>query len=128
MLFRLTEVSKSYGAQDVLRAVNLQVNPGEHVGLVGPNGAGKTTILRLISGAETPDTGAVERIRSLRLGVLAQHVDFSGAETVMDATLEVFSSLRALEAKMRDLEHAMTEVSGAELERVMHEYSEAQHA
>src|SRR6185503_834474 len=127
MLFRLTEVSKSYGAQDVLRAVSLHVNPGEHVGLVGPNGAGKTTLLRLISGTETPDVGAVERIRNLRLGVLAQHVDFSGAETVLDAALEVFASLRALEAQMRELEHAMTEAAGAELERVMHEYSDAQH-
>jgi len=127
MLFRLTDVSKSYGAQEVLRAVSLQVNPGEHVGLVGRNGAGKTTLLRLISGGEAPDVGTVERLRGLRLGVLAQHVDFSGAETVIDAALEVFDSLRALEARMRELEHEMTEASGAKLERVMHEYSEAQH-
>ena len=33
MLFRLAEVAKSYGAQEVLRSINFQVNPGEHVGL-----------------------------------------------------------------------------------------------
>src|SRR5207244_11445916 len=109
MLFRLTDVSKAYGAQDVLRAVSLQVNPGEHVGLVGRNGAGKTTLLRLISGVETPDAGTVERLRGLRLGVLAQHVDFSGVETLLGAALEVFNSLRALEARLRELEHTMTE-------------------
>ncbi|HYE71850.1 MAG TPA: ATP-binding cassette domain-containing protein, partial [Blastocatellia bacterium] len=65
MLFRLADVSKSYGAQGVLRAVSFQVNPGEHVGLVGRNGAGKTTILRMISGVESPDSGTVERMRSL---------------------------------------------------------------
>jgi ATP-binding cassette subfamily F protein 3 len=128
MLFRLTNVNKSYGAQEVLRAVSFQINPGEHVGLVGRNGAGKTTILRLITGAETPDDGEIERLRGFRYGVLAQHVDFRGDRTILDAALEVFEKLRALESKMRDLEHAMTESSGPELDRVMEEYSEAQHA
>ncbi len=126
MLFRLTDITKSYGAQDVLRGATFQINPGEHVGLVGRNGAGKTTILRLITGAETPDKGEVDRLRGLRYGVLAQHVDFTGSETVMDTALAVFEKLHALEARMRELEHAMSEVAGEELDRVMHEYSEAQ--
>jgi ATP-binding cassette subfamily F protein 3 len=126
MLFRLIEVTKAYGAQEVLRGVTFQINPGEHVGLVGRNGAGKTTLLRLIMGAETPDNGDIERLRGFRYGELAQHIDFSGETTVMDVALEVFEKLRSLEAKMRDLEHAMTEFSGDRLDRVMHEYSEAQ--
>jgi ATP-binding cassette subfamily F protein 3 len=128
MLFRLTEVTKSYGAQEVLRGVTFQLNPGEHVGLVGRNGAGKTTIFRLITGAEHPDKGEIDSMRGMRVGVLAQHVDFTGAETVMDAALAVFDNLRLLEEKMRELEHAMNEASGDELDRVMHEYSDAQHA
>jgi ATP-binding cassette subfamily F protein 3 len=128
MLFRLLEVTKSYGAQEVLRGVTFQINPGEHVGLVGRNGAGKTTILRLIAGVETPDDGETERLRGFRFGVLAQHVDFRDERTVIEAALEVFEKLRALETKMRELEHAMTELSGEELGRVMSEYSEAQHA
>ncbi|HEX4951568.1 MAG TPA: ABC-F family ATP-binding cassette domain-containing protein [Blastocatellia bacterium] len=128
MLFRLAEVSKSYGAQEVLRSLSFQVNPGEHVGLVGRNGAGKTTLLRLISGTESPDKGTIERMRGFRYGVLAQHVEFNDNITVIDSALEVFAELQLLEAKMRDLEHAMTEATGSELERVMHDYSEAQHA
>ncbi|MBS1786790.1 MAG: ABC-F family ATP-binding cassette domain-containing protein [Acidobacteria bacterium] len=132
MLFRFSEVTKSYGAQEVLRGVTFQINPGEHVALVGRNGAGKTTILRLITGAETPDDGEIDAMRGLRFGVLAQHVDFSGTENVMDAALSVFENLRSLETKMRELEHAMTETAsrneGDELDRVMHEYSDAQHA
>src|SRR5262249_26206856 len=83
MLFRLTEVTKAYGAQEVLRGVTFQINPGEHVGLVGRNGAGKTTLLRLIAGAETPDNGEIERLRGFRYGALAQHVDFLGEQTVI---------------------------------------------
>ncbi|HEX5082667.1 MAG TPA: ATP-binding cassette domain-containing protein, partial [Blastocatellia bacterium] len=121
-------MTKAYGAQEVLRGVTFQINPGEHIGLVGRNGAGKTTLLRLITGAETPDNGEIERLRGFRYGALAQHVDFHGGITVMDAALEVFEKLQSLEAKMRNLEHAMTENSGDDLDRVMHEYSEAQQA
>src|SRR5215470_13889959 len=128
MLFRLAEVTKSYGAQEVLRGVTFQINPGEHVGLVGRNGAGKTTILRMIMGAETPDNGEIERLRGFRYGALSQHVDFRGERTVIDCALEVFEKLQALETKMRELEHAMTESSGADLDRVMGDYSEAQHS
>ncbi len=127
MLFRFSEVTKSYGAQEVLRGVTFQINPGEHVALVGRNGAGKTTILRLITGAETPDNGLIDAMRGLRFGVLAQHVDFSGAENVLDAALSVFENLRTLETRMRELEHVMTEASGDELDSAMHEYSDAQH-
>ena len=66
MLFRLSDVYKSYGAQDVLRGASLQINPGEHVGLVGRNGAGKTTLFRLITGEETPDRGDVVRARGVQ--------------------------------------------------------------
>lgn len=128
MLFRLADVYKSYGAQDVLRAVSFQINPGEHVGLVGRNGAGKTTILRLITEEESPDRGEIERLRGLRVGVLAQHVDFSGGMTLIEAALGVFANLLALESKMRSLEQAMTEETGARLDQVMEDYSEAQHA
>src|SRR5437763_1145437 len=72
MLFRLSDVYKSYGAQDVLRGVSLQINPAEHVGLVGRNGAGKTTIFRLVTGEETIDGGDVVRagLRLVEPGVL----------------------------------------------------------
>jgi lipopolysaccharide transport system ATP-binding protein len=43
-----------------LRAVTLEVGPGETVALVGPNGAGKTTLLRALAGVYRPDEGHVE--------------------------------------------------------------------
>ncbi|MFN0124545.1 MAG: ABC-F family ATP-binding cassette domain-containing protein [Blastocatellia bacterium] len=127
MLFRLADVAKGYGAQDVLRAVEFQINPGEHVGLVGRNGAGKTTIFRLITGEESPDKGAVEQMRGLRLGLLSQHVDFRDHQNVLDATMSVFAPLLEKEVRMRELESLMTEATGSELDRVMHEYSDLQH-
>jgi branched-chain amino acid transport system ATP-binding protein len=47
---RLSSVFSGYGRYDVVRGVNLTVEPGEAVALLGPNGAGKTTVLRTIMG------------------------------------------------------------------------------
>src|SRR6266545_2993801 len=126
MLFRLSEVHKSYGTQDLLRGASLQINPGEHVGLVGRNGAGKTTVFRLVSGDETPDRGDVVRARGLRLGLLAQHVHFESGSTVHESALTAFGHLQHIEHEMHDLEHRMAETD-VDLERVLERYSDLQH-
>lgn len=64
-MIRLQNVNKSYptrgGPVRVLTDVNLTIRPGERVGILGRNGAGKSTMIRLISGAELPTSGAVQR-------------------------------------------------------------------
>ncbi len=126
MLFRLSEVYKSYGAQDVLRGASFQINPGEHVGLVGRNGAGKTTAFRLVTGEETPDRGEVVRARGLKLGLLAQHVHFEEGSTIHESALAAFGRLQQIEHEMHDLEHRMAD-AGDELEKVLERYSDLQH-
>jgi ATP-binding cassette subfamily F protein 3 len=126
MLFRLSEVHKSYGTQDVLRGASLQVNPGEHVGLVGRNGAGKTTLFRMITGEETPDRGDVVRMRGLRLGLLEQHVDFEPGTTVHESALAAFGHLQQIEHEMHELEHRMAEATD-DLDAVLARYSDLQH-
>src|SRR5258708_834572 len=126
MLFRLSEVEKSFGAQDVLRGASLQINPGEHVGLVGRNGAGKTTIFRLVTQEETPDSGDVVRARGLKLGVLAQHIHFAVGATVHESALAAFGRLQQIEHEMHKLEHHMAD-AGDELERILERYSDLQH-
>jgi len=125
MLFRLSDVYKSYGAQDVLRGASLQVNPGEHLGLVGRNGAGKTTLFRLITGEETADRGDVVRARGLKLGLLEQHVDFEPGTTVHEAALAAFGQLQSIEHEMHQLEHRMAEAPD-DLEAVLERYSHLQ--
>lgn len=126
MLFRLSEVYKSFGAQDVLRGASLQINPGEHVGLVGRNGAGKTTIFRLVTREETPDSGEVVRARGLKLGLLAQHVHFEAGSTVHESALAAFGRLQSIEHQMHELEHRMGD-AGEDLENILARYSDLQH-
>jgi capsular polysaccharide transport system ATP-binding protein len=64
-MISLTRVSKYYdtrgGRRRILNDVNLSVNRGERVGILGRNGCGKSTLLRIMSGAEKPSSGTVNR-------------------------------------------------------------------
>ncbi|MDP2252025.1 MAG: ABC transporter ATP-binding protein [Hydrogenophaga sp.] len=66
----LRDLRKSFGKTDIIRGVNLVVNPGERVAIIGPNGAGKSTLFNLISGRFEPSSGDVmlggQRINGLK--------------------------------------------------------------
>ena len=88
---------KSYGGQEVVCGVDLEVAPGECFGLLGPNGAGKTTTLRLCLGLADPDAGEIRllghavptqaRQARAQIGVVPQFdnldPDFSVAENLV---------------------------------------------
>ena len=56
-VLELTGARKAYGDNVVLDGVNLHIERGDRIALVAPNGAGKSTLMRLLAGAETPDSG-----------------------------------------------------------------------
>ncbi len=124
MLFRLSEISKSYAGTEILKDVSFQVNINEKIGLVGRNGAGKTTVFRLITGEEAPDSGKISKSNNLRLGLLAQNVQFVDDETVHTSALLAFQKIHDIEAEMRKLEKQMeTDAT----EEVLERYSDLQH-
>ena len=53
------DIEAGYGAIQVLKGIDLEVEKGEIVTLIGANGAGKTTLLSVISGVLTPTKGEV---------------------------------------------------------------------
>lgn len=61
-IVQLRGVRKSFGDLEVLRGIDLDVFPGEHVVIFGPSGSGKSTVLRSINMLERPSAG------SLRIG------------------------------------------------------------
>src|SRR5712692_21402 len=56
---RAEQLSKRYEGVQALRALNLEVEPGECRVIIGPNGAGKTTLFHLLSGVVPPTTGRI---------------------------------------------------------------------
>jgi len=86
-MINLTRVGKTYGTRlgprAVLHDINLQIPRGQHLGILGRNGAGKSTLIRLISGAELPTCGEVQRTMSVSWP-LAFGGAFQGALTGLD--------------------------------------------
>jgi lactose/L-arabinose transport system ATP-binding protein len=56
----LSSVRKAYGAAEVIKGVDLQIEPGEFVVFVGPSGCGKSTLLRMIAGLEEITGGELQ--------------------------------------------------------------------
>jgi ATPase subunit of ABC transporter with duplicated ATPase domains len=76
------DLSKHYGAVQVLARISLVVSPGDRIGIVGPNGIGKSTLLRVLAGLDTPDGGEV--VRGGAVGYLPQEPAPRAGETVRD--------------------------------------------
>lgn len=71
------------GHHEVLKGLDFSIQPGEKVGILGRNGAGKSTLVRVISGAELPDSGVVHRRMSVSWP-LAFGGGFQGSLTGLD--------------------------------------------
>jgi ATP-binding cassette ChvD family protein len=73
-------LTKAYGDKLLFEDLSFTLPPGGIVGVIGPNGAGKSTLFRIITGKETPDTGALEIGETVHLGFVDQsrdHLDAS---------------------------------------------------
>ena len=88
-LVRLEGVSCRYGAEPVLVDVDLEIAPGQFIGVVGPSGSGKTSLLRAILGTLRPSSGSVRLRPGLRMGYVPQveTVDWSFPVTVSQCVL-----------------------------------------
>jgi simple sugar transport system ATP-binding protein len=82
----LKGIRKSFGSHQALRGVDLDIFPGECLGLVGDNAAGKSTLTKIISGTYIPDDGSIS--------IDGQEVRFSGPADARDRNIEmVFQDL-----------------------------------
>jgi len=79
-------IHKTYGIQPILQDISFSISNRERTGLIGPNGCGKTALMRILAGIEQPDSGNVVSTRpNLRIGYLAQGMDFENDETLQTA-------------------------------------------
>jgi len=126
-----SDLSKRYGAESILRGVTFSVEPEEKVALIGRNGSGKTTLLRLLAGLDEPDAGSVSHARWAKIGYLAQIPTGPGDADVFAHALSGAADVRALEARLRELEAQMARPDVHDnphrLAEVMAEYAQVRH-
>jgi simple sugar transport system ATP-binding protein len=94
----MREITKSFGRIQSLRGVNLELYPGEVLGLVGDNGAGKSTLMKVLSGVHLPDGGSMKfEGQSIRLHSPKEAKDYQIETIFQDLalcdTLDVASNL-----------------------------------
>lgn len=120
----LKEITKYYGANEVLTNVTFEVQKGEKVGVIGSNGTGKTTIFKIIAGSEHYDRGMLAVRKEASLGYLDQIPSYPVNFRVIDVLNTVFAALRVLEKEIKQTEKAMAEATEEVLAPLVKRYGE----
>ena len=134
LVFEAENITKAYGAKNIVTNFTTRVLRGDRVGIVGSNGAGKTTLLNMLIGTVEPDSGTIRRGTSLDMVTLDQKRESLPAHTTLKDALTgggsdmvmVGDTQRHFASYMKDFlfspEQAGTpigELSGGERGRVM---------
>ena len=129
-LVTFSNLSKFFGARDIVEEANWTIEDGRRIGLIGNNGAGKTTLFKMLLGEEEPSAGSISRQKGLSVGHLSQHPTFQPGHSLYQEMLTAKPELLKLQTLMTDLEHQMADpavaADAAKMDKVMEKYGEAQ--
>ena len=115
MLVNLMNVSKAFGAQEVLKDVSLKIEDQDRIGLIGANGAGKSTLLNLITKEIEPTEGEIIFSRKT-VGYLHQNAGLQSDNSILEEMRSVFSDLIKAGKKLEELYHKISESAENEKE------------
>lgn len=90
---QVENLTKSYGDRMLFDSVTFGVFEGDKIGVIAKNGTGKSTMLRLLSGAESPDSGSVVYRSGLRVGFLDQAPQFAPGISPLQACLDYMAQV-----------------------------------
>lgn len=90
---QVENLTKSYGDRMLFDSVTFRVFEGDKIGVIAKNGTGKSTMLRLLSGAESPDSGSVVYRSGLRVGFLDQAPQFAPGISPLQACLDYMAQV-----------------------------------
>jgi ATP-binding cassette, subfamily F, member 3 len=108
-MIHLTNISKQYGSQILLKNASLQILEGTRTGLVGANGTGKTTIFHLITGEQDADEGDITSSKKIKIGYFSQNVGEMSGRSALSEVMSGAADVVKLGKKMKQMEIAMAE-------------------
>jgi ATP-binding cassette subfamily F protein 3 len=119
-------LSMSHGPRTLFHDVSVRLPAGRRTALVGGNGQGKTTLLEILVGLRPPDEGEVHRPKGSRVGYLPQELTDRPTGTVIAEVLAGAEHVAELERTLATLTEQIATTTGAEHDRVLAAYGEAQ--
>ncbi len=122
-MLQVSNVSKVFGADQILRSITFSLAPGSRAGLIGPNGSGKSTLLRIIAGELPPDSGSVRIHPTNSVAYLPQYPADELQLSLRVALLRGAGRLGEQYTRLAELERALLAASGATLELLLAEYA-----
>lgn len=128
MILSCQNISKAFNDEPVLCNVSFHMEDYDKAAIVGINGAGKTTLLRIIVGEQSADEGIITLAKGKSLGYLAQNQNIDSENTIYEELLSVKAEVISMEQQIREMELAMKQVSGSELENLMDSYTRLTHS
>src|SRR5574344_56993 len=129
MLVSINNLSKFYGATQILNNINLTIDDNDRIGLIGANGAGKSTLLNIIEGTLDFEEGTKDLGTDLTMGFLKQNSGLDVNNTIWQELKSVFSEVNEVIEKMRKLEDEMSQMSSNTSEayhKLLNKYTEYQ--
>ena len=128
MILNATNISKSFGSNEIIKDANFLVNEHEKVAIVGVNGAGKTTLLKILTGEEHADSGNVILAKDAKLGYLRQINNVDSTLSIIDELYTVIEHILNMEKRMLEMQEQMQHLSGEELEALYSSYTALTHS
>jgi len=120
VLVSLNQVSKSFGAEQILSDITFQINEGDKIGLLGLNGAGKSTLLNIITGNLTYDSGELYVEKGLEIGYLKQNAALNLRNTIQEEIDSVFEEVHKIGRKLEEIRAQMA--AGENSQVMLREY------
>lgn len=108
-MISIDDITVAYGGFVLLDRINFHISGTDKIGLVGKNGAGKSTIMKLICGLQTPASGQVDKPAHLTIGYLPQIMEHHKGRSVLEETLSAFDESNALEKRIGEVTHQLSE-------------------
>src|SRR5699024_7320857 len=107
IVMQLNEISKSFGAEQILTNIKLEIKDKERVAIVGRNGSGKSTLLKIMAGELSYDAGEIYKPKDLSIGYLEQHKGLESEKSIWEEMLTAFEPLLEQQRRLRDMEQQM---------------------